>query len=274
MRFTDSHCHLTDEAFAPDLAAVLARARAAGTTRIVTVASSGSDSRAAAALAESREGMWCSAGVHPHAAAAADPGLAVVRDSAARPKCVAIGETGLDYHYDNAPRDKQRRNFAAHAQLAAELELPLIVHSREAEADTAALVREGGEEVRGVIHCFTGSAELMAEALRAGWLVSFTGLASFKSFDADLVRDVPADRYMIETDAPYLAPVPKRGRRNEPAFARHVAEAVSRIREEPLEQVARETWANASRFFGLVDGLALDDGPAAPPPRPAESLSA
>lgn len=252
MRFTDSHCHLTDDAFAPDLAAVLARARTAGTERIVTVGSGVADSRAAARLAESQAGMWCSAGVHPHSVSGAPTGLSAVRDLAARPACVAIGETGLDYHYENAPREAQRRSFAAHAQLAAELALPLIVHSRDAEADTAALVRESGGEVRGVIHCFTGPADLMAEAIAAGWLVSFTGVAGFKGFDAGLVRDVPAGRYMIETDAPYLAPVPKRGRRNEPAFACHVAEAVSRIRGAPLEQVARESWANAASFYGLA----------------------
>ena len=255
MRFADSHCHLTDDAFAPDIAAVLARARTAGVARMVTVGADAADSRAAARLAESHAGMWCSAGVHPHSASNAAASLSAVRDLAARPACVAIGETGLDYHYDNALREEQRRSFVAHAQLAADFELPLIVHSRDAEVDTAAFVRESGGEVRGVIHCFTGSAELMAEAIEAGWLVSFTGVASFKSFDASLVRDVPADRYMIETDAPYLAPVPKRGRRNEPAFASHVAEAVSRIRGEPLEQVARDSWENASRFYGLDDGL-------------------
>lgn len=252
MRFADSHCHLTDDAFAPDVDEVLHRARAAGVARVVAVASDAEDSRAALRAAEAREGVWCSAGVHPHAVSGLDAGaLEIVREVGGRSACVAVGETGLDYHYDNAPREKQRRSFAAHAGLAAELRLPLVVHSRSAEADTAALVRETSGEVRGVVHCFTGPAELMDAALDAGWMVSFTGIAAFKGFDAGLVRRAPPDRYMIETDAPYLALPPRRGRRNEPALVRHVAEAVARLRREPLEQVARETWDNAARFFGL-----------------------
>lgn len=257
MRLADSHCHLTDEAFAPDSAAVLERARAAGVARVVTIASDAADSRAALRLAESEPGVWCTAGVHPHAAGRRGAGdMEIVREAAARTACVAIGETGLDYHYDNAPRDAQRRSLAAHAELAAETGLPLVVHSRNAEADTAALIRDGGGGVRGVVHCFTGSTDLMADALAAGWLVSFTGVTTFKGFDAGLVRDVPADRYMIETDAPWLAPAPKRGKRNEPAFVRHVAEAVARIRDVPPAQIARETWDNAARFFGLDDDAA------------------
>ena len=136
-------------------------------------------------------------------------------------------------------------------ELASELDLPVVVHSREAVADTAAVIRESAGRVTGVLHCFTGPAELLALALDAGWYVSFTGIATFKSFDATLARDVPRDRYMIETDAPYLAPVPKRGRRNEPAFVPHVAAALARIRGESLEQVAADSWANTGRFYGL-----------------------
>lgn len=258
MRFADSHCHLTDEAFAQDSESALERARAAGVARVVTIASDAADARAALRLAESEPDVWCAAGVHPHAAGRLGAGdMEAVREVAGQAACVAIGETGLDYRYDHAPRERQRRSFAAHAELAAETGLPLVVHSRNAEADTAALIRECAAGVRGVVHCFTGSADFMAETLAAGWLVSFTGVTTFKGFDADLVRDVPADRYMIETDAPHLAPSPKRGRRNEPAFVRHVAEAVARIRDEPLAQVARETWDNAARFF------ALDESPPA-----------
>ncbi len=254
MRFADSHCHLTDDAFAPDLAGVLDRARAAGVARVVAVASDAADSRAALRAADAREGVWCSAGVHPHAVSGAGAGdLAAVSDVAGHAACVAIGETGLDYRRDNAPRAEQRRSFAAHARLAAELGLPLVVHSRGAEADTAALIEETSGEVRGVVHCFTGPAELMDVALAANWMVSFTGVVGFKGFDAALVRRAPRDRYMIETDAPFLAPAPKRGRRNEPAFVLHVAETVARLRGEPLERVARDTWANASRFFGLEE---------------------
>jgi len=259
VRLTDSHCHLTDEAFAPDSASVLRRARSAGVGRVVAIASDAADARAALRLAESEPGVWCTAGVHPHAAGRREADdMELVREVAARAACVAIGETGLDYHFDNAPREAQRRSLTAHADLAAETGLPLVVHSRSAEADTAALIRENGAGVRGVVHCFTGSADLMTEALAAGWLVSFTGVTTFKGFDAGLVRGVPADRYMIETDAPWLAPAPQRGKRNEPAFVRHVAEAVARIRDVPPAQVARETWDNAARFFGLDDGPFLD----------------
>ena len=174
-----------------------------------------------------------------------------VQGLAQHPRCAAIGETGLDYYYDNAPRDAQRKSFGRHVELAAELGLPVVVHSREAVADTAAVIRESAGRVTGVLHCFTGPAELLALAMEAGWYVSFTGIATFKHFDAELVREVPRDRYMIETDAPYLAPVPKRGRRNEPAFVPHVAAALARMRGETPEEVAADTWANTARFYAI-----------------------
>lgn len=255
MRFADSHCHLTDRAFGADRTAVLARAREAGVRRVVTIASDAEDSRAALELSRANEGVWFTAGIHPHAVK--DSGASATLDPlceiAAHPRCVAIGETGLDYFYDNAPRSAQRRSFARHVELADELELPVVVHSREAEADTAAVIRECAGVVTGVLHCFTGSRDLLEEAIAAGWFVSFTGIATFKSFDAALARLAPADRYMIETDSPYLAPVPKRGRRNEPAFVAHVAAALARLRGETPERVAEDTWANTAAFFGLPD---------------------
>lgn len=253
MRFADSHCHLTDRAFRADRAAVLARAREAGVRRIVTIASDAADARGALALARGHAHLWCTAGIHPHSVAgsARETDIGAVRDLAGHPRCAAIGETGLDYYYDNAPRDAQRRSFSRHLELAAELGLPVVVHSREAEADTAAVIRGSAGRVKGVLHCFTGSAGLLALAMEAGWYVSFTGIATFKSFDAALAREVPRDRYMIETDAPYLAPVPKRGRRNEPAFVPHVAAALARIRDETVEQVAADSWANTGCFYGL-----------------------
>ena len=263
MRFADSHCHLTDRAFRGDRAAVLARAREAGVRRIVTIASDAADSRAALALARAHDQVWCTAGIHPHSVDGSPDGAdpATVRDLAAHPRCAAIGETGLDYYYDNAPRDAQRRSFARHIELASELDLPVVVHSREAGADTMAVIRESAGRVTGVLHCFTGPAELLASALDAGWYVSFTGIATFGSFDAALARDVPRHRYMIETDAPYLAPVPKRGRRNEPAFVPHVAAALARIRGEALERVAADSWANTARFYGLNNcGRAEESG--------------
>lgn len=260
MRLTDSHCHLSDGAFDGDRRAAIQRAAAAGATRIVSVASDPDDGLAALELARTHDAVRSTAGVHPHAvsdarAGAADAGeaaaaLDAVREAAADPRCAAIGETGLDYHYDNAPRDAQRRSFRRHARLAEETGLPLVVHSRDAEEDTAAAIRDCAGAAAGVLHCFTGPPDLMETALEAGWLVSFTGTVTFGWFDAGLVRAVPAGRYMIETDSPYLAPVPRRGKRNEPAFVVHVAEAVARIRDEPVETVAKDTWDAASRFFG------------------------
>ncbi|MDE2678090.1 MAG: TatD family hydrolase [Gemmatimonadota bacterium] len=256
MRLFDSHCHLTDAAYREDLEETLKRARAASVEGLVAVASTPGDSRNALGLARRHDGlMWSTAGVHPHHVTEAPGGdeMAAVRESAAHPRCVAIGETGLDYHYDFAPRAAQRTWFERHAELAGEMDLPLVVHSREAAEDTAAMVRECAGRVRGVLHCFPGPGELLEEALAAGWFVSFTGIITFRGYDAELVRMVPSDRYMIETDGPYLAPVPKRGRRNEPAFVAHVAGAVARIRGEPLEKVAADTWANAVHFFRLPE---------------------
>ena len=252
MRFADSHCHLTDRAFRGDRAAVIERAQEAGVRRIVTIASDAADARKALALARAHDRVWCTAGIHPHSVGgSASDDLGTVRDLAAHPRCTAIGETGLDYFYDNAPRDAQRRSFGRHVELAAELGLPVVVHSREAAADTAAVIRESAGRVTGVLHCFTGPADLLELALEAGWYISFTGIATFRSFDAAPARDVPRDRYMIETDAPSLAPVPKRGRRNEPSFVPHVAAALARIRGETLEQVAADSWANTGSFYAV-----------------------
>ena len=270
MRFADSHCHLSDRAFAADRTAVLARARRAGVHRIVAIASDASDARAALELARAHDGVRSTAGIHPHAVngSAAGGDLGAVRDLAGHPLCAAIGETGLDYHYDNAPRDAQRRSFARHVDLAAELRLPVVVHSRKAEADTAAVIRESAGRVTGVLHCFTGPGELLEAAIDAGWFVSFTGIATFGSFDTAPARAVPRDRYMIETDAPYLAPVPRRGRRNEPALVPHVAEALARIRGESLARVAADTWANTERFYGLAG----EESRRAEGPRPGVDL--
>ncbi len=253
MRLADSHCHLTAPAFCPDREAVLERARKASVTRIISIASSQEDSLNALRLACRHDDVWCSAGVHPHSVGSwPSPEMGTVRDVASHRRCVAIGETGLDYYYQNAPREAQRQSFARHVRLAEELGLPLIVHSRKAEDDTAAVMRECSGRVTGVLHCFTGPAWLLELAMDAGWFVSFTGIATFRSFDAPLARMVRSDRYMIETDSPYLAPVPKRGRRNEPSLVAHVAEALARMRRETLDKVAEDSWANTECFFGLA----------------------
>jgi TatD DNase family protein len=251
----DSHCHLTDERFSADLDDVVARAREAGVTRLVTVASDLEDAERACAVAARYEGVWATAGIHPHVAERADAdAFARLVDLAARPEVVALGETGLDYYYDHSPREAQRRSFRRHLELARERGLPVVVHSRRAEGDTIALLREAAGEVRGVLHCFDGSPALLEAGLEAGWFVSFSGLITFRNYaGAELVRAVPADRLLVETDSPYLAPVPHRGKRNEPAFVAVVAEAVARLRGEPPEAVARATTRNACELYGLAE---------------------
>ena len=180
--------------------------------------------------------------------------MAAVEELASHDRCVAIGETGLDYFYDNAPRPTQIRIFEGHLSMAESLGLPVVVHAREAADDMARIVRSMAGRVTGVLHCFGGPDALLDAALESGWLVSFTGIVTFKSFDPALVRRVPGDRYMIETDSPYLAPVPHRGKRNEPALVPHVAAAIASMRNESVERVAQDSWDNATRFFGLPEG--------------------
>lgn len=252
--FFDSHCHLTDEKLASELPDVRARAREAGVERIVTVASDLADSRGVAELVRKTDGVWGTAGIHPHDAASA--GASDLEEVAtlarSEEKVVAIGETGLDFYYDNSPREEQITLFERHVDLAGELGLPLVVHSRSADAETGRVIARFGSEVRGVLHCFTGGLQLLETALDAGWYVSFAGIVSFKKFDGqEAVRRVPGDRLLIETDAPYLAPVPMRGKRNEPAYVRYVCDALAGIRGETSEALAASTTANALRFYGL-----------------------
>ena len=261
VEYFDSHCHLTDAAFRDDREAVLLRAAEGGVTRLVTIASSLADAHEALGLAgdgaaapSGASRIWCTAGVHPHEAGAAAPGdVAAIRALAAgHGEVVAIGETGLDFHYDNSPRDVQRELFDAHLALGAETGLPVVVHAREADEEVAAALRGMPAGTAGVLHCFTGGPRAFEEAMAAGWYVSFSGIASFKSFAAvELLRQVPPDRLLVETDSPYLAPIPERGRRNEPAFVPHVVEAVARHLAEDPAEVARRTTDNACRFYGV-----------------------
>lgn len=253
-RYFDSHCHLTDAAFRDDREAVLRRATEAGVTRLVTIASDVADAREAAALAAAHDGVWATSGVHPHEAGNAPP--TAVEDVRAiateHDRVVAIGETGLDYHYDNAPRGVQRALFEQHLSLGAELGLPVIVHAREADNDIAAALKAMPSGTAGVLHCFTGGALAFEEAMARDWYVSFSGIASFKSFGpVDLLKQVPNDRLLVETDSPYLAPVPFRGKRNEPAHVVHVAGAVATLLGEGVEEVAERSTANACRFYGV-----------------------
>ena len=255
----DSHCHVAEPDFDADRDAVLARAAANGVTTLVCVGATGPAAANAAAVAlVGRHGpveVVSTVGVHPHHADTADDeAFALLERLAGAPGVVGVGETGLDYHYDHSPRPAQQAAFARTVHLARRLGLPLVVHVREAHGDAAAiLAAEGATGVGGVIHCFTGDAADARRYLDLGFHVSVAGIVTFRNADAlrDAVRAVPLDRLLVETDAPYLAPVPHRGRRNEPAWVRVVAEAVAVVRGEPYAAVAEATAANARRLFRL-----------------------
>lgn len=257
LAFFDSHAHLADPAFADDQPAVVDRARAAGAAGVLCVGESLAAAERAGALAAAHpDFVWFSAGVHPHDAATFEAGrdLAGIRRFAEQ-GAVAVGECGLDYHYDHSPRDVQRAAFAAQLALAAELALPVIVHTRDAEPDTRDLLRDAARAgVRGVLHCYTGSVGLAADALAAGWHVSFSGIVTFKKWtDETLLRLVPDDRLLVESDAPYLAPVPHRGRRNEPAWVAHTVRRLAEVRGAAPEALGALVTRNARRFLGLAD---------------------
>jgi TatD DNase family protein len=255
----DSHCHLADETFAADLEAVVARAKAAGVDRALVVLEAGNQQEAeqAGRLAELWSDARFAVGVHPHVAYqyAADPDRAaqVVREQLARtPLARAVGEIGLDYHYDYSPRDIQLAAFGSQIRLARELDLPIVIHTREADADTLRILSdEGGGQVRGVLHCFTGTPALARAGLELGLYVSLAGIVTFQKSGElrETARLVPLDRLLIETDSPFLAPVPHRGRRNEPAFVTHVAETLAQIHHTDRAEIDRRTSANFRALF-------------------------
>ena len=249
----DSHCHLTDEKFDGEVGEVVERAGANGVARMVTISSHPDDAEVGLKIAHKYANVWTTAGIHPHSVASyGKEAISRVADLADDDRVVAIGETGLDYYYDNSPRSVQRQALRRHVELADDLALPLIIHSREADEDIISVIREIEGEVFGVLHCFDGESDLLDAGIEAGWMISFSGLITFKNFEKEaFVRAVPPDQLLIETDSPYLAPAPNRGRRNEPAFVRSIAETVARIRGEPIEEVAQLTWRNANRFYGL-----------------------
>lgn len=258
LRWTDDHCHLPTEPAA--CAETVAAARAAGVTRLVTVGCDVPSSVRCAEQAAAHDGVWAVAGVHPHdARTVVDPVTGAVDLSAIealleRPEVVAVGECGLDYHYDHSPRDQQRAVFAAQVALAHARGLPLVIHTREAWDDTFAVLEAEGIPDRTVFHCFSGGALEARRCLDLGAHLSFSGIVSFPS--AGDLREAaalcPPDRLLVETDSPYLAPVPHRGRRNQPAFVTHVGEAVAAARGEDVRTVAAATWATASRVYGLA----------------------
>ena len=249
----DSHAHLDDPRFAEDREAMIQRARDAGIHQILTIGNgTGPDDMGCGIpVAEAYDWIFTTVGVHPHDAAKVEERhFELMERLAAHPKVLAIGETGLDYHYDNSPRDIQRDVFRRQVELAVRLRLPVIVHTREADADTEAILRSANPS-RGVLHCFTSGAGLAKTALELGFMISFSGIVTFPNA-RDLVaiaQTVPADRLLIETDCPYLAPVPHRGKRNEPAFVSETAQFLAQARGVGVDQLSEETSQNFIRLF-------------------------
>ena len=254
----DAHCHLGDRAFDLDRDAVLARARAAGVAHVVVIGESLAGSERAVALARGANGLSglsSTVGVHPHDASAWSPAVAArLRELLAAPEVVAVGETGLDYHYEHSPRDAQLRAFEAQLGLAAELGKPVVVHAREADADMAAMLRgwgERGEHGAVVLHSFSSGADVWEAGMTIGAYFSFSGMITFKNWTPVVpLTAYPPNRLLVETDAPYLAPVPSRGKRNEPAFVREVAARAAELCGETLEALSQRTTENARRCFG------------------------
>jgi TatD DNase family protein len=250
----DSHCHLDFPELAADREGVLARAAVAGVTGMVTISTRVKKFDEIKSIAEAHENVWCSVGTHPHHAQEEPDVTAeeLVRYSE-HPHCVAIGEAGLDYHY---PGDytAQATGFRRHIAAARETGLPLVIHSRSADDDTAAILEaetgQGGP-FPFVLHCYTGGKDLARRGLALGGTLSFSGIVTFKNAEEirEIAKAVPADRYLVETDAPYLAPVPHRGQPNEPSYVRHTAEALAALRGVSLEQLAAETTQNFRRLF-------------------------
>lgn len=255
--FVDSHAHLADPAFDADRDEVVARARAAGAEAIVCIGESLDTAVRARELAARYPGFVAfTAGVHPHDASGFDP----LRDperiaTMIAQGAVAVGECGLDYHYDHSPRDRQRRAFASQLALARDAGRPVVVHTREAEDDTRAMVVEAGAAgVLGVLHCYTGSHALAEAALSVGWYISFSGIVTFRKWTDDaLLRLVPDERLLAESDAPYLAPVPNRGKRNEPAWVEHTVARLALARAAEPAAVGTLVASNARRLFGLAE---------------------
>lgn len=254
----DSHCHLDFPNFAEDLDQVVARARAAGVGAMLTIGTTLAKSAQVIAVAERFPNIWASVGIHPHEAEAEpDVQAQTLIGMSAHPKVIAVGETGLDYFYEHAPREAQKANFRAHIQAARETGLPIIIHTRDADEDTAEILRDEAAKgaFPGLIHCFTSGAALADVAIELGLYISFSGIVTFKTAAnlREIAARVPDDRILVETDSPYLAPIPHRGKRNEPAFVADTARVVAAARGISVEDLARLTTANFTRLFTKAD---------------------
>jgi TatD DNase family protein len=270
----DSHCHL--DYFTPmELPDVLSRAAAAGVGEMVTIGTTLSQSQGLPALAAAHDNLWCTIGVHPHHAAEAPiPTPETLAELTQHPKVIGIGESGLDYFYDRAPRDVQQENFRAHIRGARLAGLPLAIHARDADDDIARILqeeRDAGGEFAFLLHCFSSTRALAETALAMGAYLSFSGMLTFPRSNElrEIARDVPADRLLVETDAPYLAPVPFRGKRNEPGHVVHTAKMLAEVRGMTREALAELTTANFRRLFSKTSGVGRksEASSAASPPR-------
>ena len=260
----DSHCHLDFDDFSGDLDGIVARARAVGVGRIVTISTRVARQDGLVAIAERFPDVYCSIGTHPHYAhEELDLTVADLVGLTRHQKTVALGEAGLDYFYDHSPPEAQARGFRTHIAAARETGLPLVIHSRDADADMAAILEEetGKGAFPAVLHCFTGGRDLALRAVALGLFVSFTGILTFKKSDAlrAIAAELPADRILVETDAPYLAPGRHRGKRNEPAFVVETAKVLAQVRNVTLGEIARQTTDNFHRLFNKVPCSARAD---------------
>lgn len=256
MELVDTHAHLDEDAFSYDRADVIAAAQAAGVTRIITIGTTAASSRTALEIARQFEAVFAAVGIQPNYAAAARPGdWSVIEELASDPRVVAIGETGLDRYWDYAPLDLQQEFFDRHLELSRRVNKPFVVHCREAEADVVAQLRRAAASapLHGVMHSFTGDEATAEACLDLGLYLSFAGMVTYKKNEAlrQVAARTSADRILIETDSPYLAPVPHRGKRNEPGWVRLTAEVLAGVRGVTLEEFALQTTANARRLFGL-----------------------
>jgi TatD DNase family protein len=256
--WVDTHCHLNEASFTPDLPAVIAEAESAGVRQMLVIGTTLASSRRAVEIATEFPAVFAVVGIQPNYVLAAEPGdWDGIVELAAHPRVVGIGETGLDRYWDHAPFELQREYFLRHIDLAHRLGRPFVVHCREAEVDVLQVLQEcrARYELRGVMHSFCGSAEVAAAAMGYGLLISFAGMLTFKRNQPlrDVAATIPADALLLETDAPYLAPGPHRGKRNQPAYLVHTAECLATSRGVSLEELGQATTANARRLFGLPD---------------------
>lgn len=257
----DTHCHLDFPDFAEDLAAYVARAEAAGVSRMVTISTRVSRFATYAGIAERFASVWCTVGTHPHGAhEELDVTANQLAQLAEHPRCVAIGEAGLDYHYDKSPRDAQAQGLRTHIAAARMTRLPLVIHARQADEDMIAILREETEKgaFPAILHCFTAGPELARVGVELGLYVSFSGILTFKTSEdlRRIARDVPIDRLLVETDAPYLAPVPFRGKRNEPSYVVETAKTLADVKGVSFDEISRVTTENARRCYWKMDHAA------------------